>query len=245
LGMRRSESVHRRPIVESDRVHDERVAFVMADGFAIPGCLDIRGMLVRQADVANVVEVCQNHHHFPLPLNEIHRLGHGGQQKPSNAFRPATRARRDNELSGQNKLVALAHHISRPGLEDGIVEIGHGLGRLPAGHTKLVIRNIWMREVLLDGAGSARWWDEYAVVRVPCDTWIGRKIGWRAVCRRRKAQAARQVHRTGKSASREVSCMFGHRVPLCDTPRGGGKKSAWFVCTTSLWSRQARPSTKS
>jgi hypothetical protein len=46
--VRRSKSVDRRPIIEANRVNDERAAFVMTDWFAIPGYLDVRGMLVRQ-----------------------------------------------------------------------------------------------------------------------------------------------------------------------------------------------------
>src|SRR6266567_261602 len=77
LGVRRTESVHRRPFIESDRIDDQRIAFVVADGFAIPGWLDVLGMLVREVDVANVIEARQYHHHFLRSLNEIHRLGHG------------------------------------------------------------------------------------------------------------------------------------------------------------------------
>src|SRR5215467_3205720 len=68
LGVRRSESVQGYPIVDSDRVDDERIAFVTADGFAIPGCFDVRGMLVCQVDAANVVKAGQYHDHFLLPL---------------------------------------------------------------------------------------------------------------------------------------------------------------------------------
>src|SRR5438105_2418424 len=77
LGVRRAESVHPGPFIDSDGVDDQRIAFVMADGFAIPGRLDVLGMLVRQVDAANIIEACQYHHHFLRPLNEIHRLGHG------------------------------------------------------------------------------------------------------------------------------------------------------------------------
>jgi hypothetical protein len=45
FGVRRAESVYECPVIESDRVDDERIAFVVADGFAVPGCLDVRRML--------------------------------------------------------------------------------------------------------------------------------------------------------------------------------------------------------
>src|SRR5260370_39280646 len=38
--VRRSESVHMRPVIESAACDDARIAFVMADGFAIPRVLD-------------------------------------------------------------------------------------------------------------------------------------------------------------------------------------------------------------
>src|SRR5262245_66666738 len=74
-----------------------------------------------------------------------------------------------------------------------------------------------MRRVLLHGAGTARWWDEYAVIRVPPDTRIGRKIGRCALSYRRKAQAADQVSCAGENTSGDVSCTSGHRLLLCDT----------------------------
>ena len=67
LGVRRAESVHPRPVIESDRIDDKRIAFVTADGFAIPGWLDVRGMLVRQVDVANVLLAGQDHDHVLRP----------------------------------------------------------------------------------------------------------------------------------------------------------------------------------
>src|SRR5262249_57859377 len=44
LGVWRSESVHKRPLIDSDRVDDKRIPFVMADGLAVPRWLDVRGM---------------------------------------------------------------------------------------------------------------------------------------------------------------------------------------------------------
>src|SRR5882762_5524345 len=59
LGVRRPESVYECPVVKPDRVDDERIAFVVADGFAVPGCLDVVRMPVCQIDSANVIEACQ------------------------------------------------------------------------------------------------------------------------------------------------------------------------------------------
>src|SRR5215510_5244002 len=42
FGMRRSESVDPRPLIDADRIDDERIAFIATDGFAIPGRLDVR-----------------------------------------------------------------------------------------------------------------------------------------------------------------------------------------------------------
>src|SRR4029077_8221996 len=95
---------------------------------------------------------------------------------------------------------------------------GQLLGRLPSGHAELVIRNVWMSGILLHRAGTARRWNEYAVIRVPSDTWVGRKIGWCALSHRRKA--AGQVDRAGENACCEVSSMPRHRILLCDTVSG-------------------------
>ena len=122
-------------------------------------------------------------------------------------------------LSGEDKLVALARYIPRPRLGDGIVEIRQLNRRLPSGHTELVIRNVGMRGFLLKGAGTARRWDEYAVIRVPPDTWIGCKIGWWALSHRRKAHAAGQVNRAGENASREVPACLNIAFLLFDPLR--------------------------
>jgi hypothetical protein len=139
-----------------------------------------------------------------------------GESKTESALRPATRGWRDNELSGEDEFVVRADHIPRPGLENGIVEISHALGRLPSGHPELVIRNVRTGGVLLHRAGTARRWDEQAVICVPSDVWIGREIGWCALSHRRKAQAD-HVNRAGENTSCEVSCMREHRNLLCDT----------------------------
>src|SRR5262249_40333467 len=73
----RAESVDRRPLMDSDRVDNERVAFVAADGVAIPRWLDALRMLIREIDAADVVKARQHHDHFLRSLNEVHRLGHG------------------------------------------------------------------------------------------------------------------------------------------------------------------------
>jgi hypothetical protein len=65
------EPVQKRPVVQADRVDDERIAFVTADGFAVSGCLHPLGMLVRQVDAANLVEARQYHRHFLRSLNDI------------------------------------------------------------------------------------------------------------------------------------------------------------------------------
>src|SRR5438552_2460681 len=184
----------------------------MTDGFAIPGRLEVRGVLVRQVDAANFLLAGQDHHHDLRRLDEIHRLGHGSEQESGNANRPATRVRRVSGLFGEDKLVAFAHDIPGPGLEDRIVKIGQLFGRLPSGHTKLVIRNVRMRAILLHRTRTARGRDELAIVGVPADTCIRCEIGWRALSVRRKAQAACQVDRANENA-RGVACMSKHRGP--------------------------------
>ncbi len=60
-------------------------------------------------------------------------------------------------------------------------------GWLPSGHTKLVIRYVRTRAILLHWAGTARGRYELAIVGVPADACIRRKIWRRALSARRKA----------------------------------------------------------
>jgi hypothetical protein len=76
LGMRCAESIHQCSIVKSDRIHDECIAFVVSDGLAVPGWLDVIRVLIGQIDVANLIP-SQNHFNSLLSLNDIHRLRQG------------------------------------------------------------------------------------------------------------------------------------------------------------------------
>src|SRR5882762_513025 len=55
FGVRRSKSINPRSLIDADRVDDQRVALVATNGFAIPGRLDVRGMLVGEVDVPNLL----------------------------------------------------------------------------------------------------------------------------------------------------------------------------------------------
>ena len=174
-------------------------------------------MLVRQVDVANLLLAGQNHHHLLRRLNEIHRLGHRPEQKAGNANRPATRVRGIGGLSGEDKLVAFAHDVACPGLENGIAEIGQLLARLFSCYPKLVIRNVWAFGILLHRAGTARRRNELAIVAVPANSCVRGEIGWRALSHRRETQAPTQANCTGENASSEVCSISGHRVLLSDS----------------------------
>src|SRR5215469_12564081 len=58
FGVWRPEAVDKRPVIESDGIDNERIAFVVADRFAVPGCLGVLRMLVGEVDAANVIEAC-------------------------------------------------------------------------------------------------------------------------------------------------------------------------------------------
>lgn len=57
-----------------------------------------------------------------------------------NADRPTARMHGEDLRSGKDKLVTLADLFPRPGLKDGVVEIGHGQRRLPCGGAEFVER---------------------------------------------------------------------------------------------------------
>ena len=67
-------------------------------------------------------------------------------------------------LAGEDKLVALAHDLPCPGLQDRIAEIGQLSGRLLSGDAELVVRDVRMRRILLHRAGTARRRDEDAII---------------------------------------------------------------------------------
>src|SRR6267142_2528393 len=157
LGVRRSKSINPRSLIDADRVDDQRVTFITANGFAIPGRLDVRQMLVGEVDVPNLLLAGEDHHHDLRRLNEIHRLGHGSEQESRNPNGPAARMRGVSRLFRKDQLVALAQDIPGPRLENRIVEIGELFRRLPSGHTEFVIRNVRTPGVLLHRAGTARW----------------------------------------------------------------------------------------
>ncbi len=218
FGMRRPEPVHKSPVIESDGVDDERIALVVADGFAVPRCLHVFGMPVRQVNAADVIEACQYHHNFFRPLNEIERPGHWREQECGSADRPATRVWGESGRSGEDKLVALADRFSCPRLEDGIVGIAHGKGRLPPGDAEIVIGNVRVRGVLPDRSGSARRRNERSGICEPSGTRIGREIGWRCGSSRSgKTEITGQVNCAGQNASRDVSGMSGHWGLLGET----------------------------
>src|ERR1700730_4676616 len=119
-------------------------------------------MLVRQIDAANVTEARQDYHHFLRSLNDIHRSRHRLEQEMGNADRPTTRMQREDLLAGEDKLVAGADLVTRPGLQDRIVEIGGGKRRLSSGGAELVVGNAPMGGVRLHRSGPARRWNEHA-----------------------------------------------------------------------------------
>src|SRR5689334_22338455 len=71
--MRSEIIVHKSPLIDPDRVDHQSIALVVADGFAEPGGLRMRGMILVQEDVTYLMILCPDHHHFPGSLHEIDR----------------------------------------------------------------------------------------------------------------------------------------------------------------------------
>src|SRR5262245_50115757 len=99
-------------------------------------------MLVCDVDVANLLFAGKDHHDDLRRLNEIHRLRHRPEQESGNANRPATCLRSAGGLAAEHDLVALAHDLPGPGLQDRSAEISQLLRRLPSGTTEYVVRII-------------------------------------------------------------------------------------------------------
>src|SRR5215467_7010666 len=112
-------------------------------------------MLVGEVDVSDFLLAGQDHHHDLRRLYEIHGLSHGPEQESGNTDWPAARLRWVDGLAGEDQLVALAHDLPGPGLQNGSAEIGELLGWLPSGDTKLVVGHVRTRGILLHRAGAA------------------------------------------------------------------------------------------
>src|SRR5262245_38172124 len=70
LGMRRAPVVDGRLAVQSDGIDDERVAFIVADGFAVPGRLGIRRVLAVHIDAPHGVVALPDQIDHVLRLDE-------------------------------------------------------------------------------------------------------------------------------------------------------------------------------
>src|SRR5215470_7275112 len=175
-------------------------------------------MLVGEVDVANLLLAGQDHHHDLRRLHKVHRLGHRPQQESGNANRPAARLRGVGGLAGKHELVALAHDLPGPGLQDRSAEIGELFGRLLSGHAEFVIGHVRTRGVLTHRAGAARGRDELAIIGVPADVGAGCEVGceFRRYVLRHGGKAGHEINRAGENAGREASCMSAHWKP----PRG-------------------------
>src|SRR5882672_1732143 len=240
LGVRRSKSINPRSLIDADRVDDQRVTFITANGFAIPGRLDVRQMLVGEVDVPNLLLAGEDHHHDLRRLNEIHRLGHGSQQEAGNANRPATRVRWVDGLAGEDKLVALTYDLPGPGLQDRCVKVSQLLGRLPSGHTKFVVGHVRTRAILLHRTGTARGRDELAIVGIPADIGAGCKIWCEIGCYVLRHRRTNEVDRAGENARREASCMSGHVSGHWKPPLRELRLKRSEISGGRLWDRQGR-----
>src|SRR5262245_25462477 len=88
LGVRREVVVDIGPRGKADRVHDQRVAFVVADRVAKPCRLRARRMLLVQTDSAYLMILHPDEHDFLRRLEEIDRRSRQ-QQERGHAHRPA------------------------------------------------------------------------------------------------------------------------------------------------------------
>ncbi len=130
--MRRTEIVDIGPIVKSDRIDDQRVAaFIMANGFTVPGRLEIGRVLGSKIDMPDLMIGRPDHHHLFRRLDEIDRLG-GIEKKGRNTERLATHLRTEPAAARRNLFIHFLQRITNPGLQNRIAQIGDTETRLRA-----------------------------------------------------------------------------------------------------------------
>ena len=57
--------------VQPDSIDDQSIAFVMADGFSVPGRLHLRGMRRVETHMPQLRIICIDHHDLRRRLNKI------------------------------------------------------------------------------------------------------------------------------------------------------------------------------
>ena len=149
--VRRAIIVDEGPVVQPDRVDDQRVAFVMADRLAVPAGRRMRRMRHIQIDMPCHRILLDDHQNLFGTLDEINRDDARIDQEAGNASRPAPLPRDERDLSGEHLFVGFAHLVHGPGHQNGIGEIGDPVGRLFA----QAVGNIGMGFIGHHGAGPA------------------------------------------------------------------------------------------
>jgi hypothetical protein len=110
--------------LDADGVDHQRVVLVVADGIAVPGRRDLRGMIRVHAHVAHFGALAVDHQNAVRPLEDLH------QEIPEDvrhAARPTLIARRRIAVAGQRHLTVLLHDVGRPALQDRIGEVADEL----------------------------------------------------------------------------------------------------------------------
>src|SRR5205807_10510732 len=89
--------------------------------------------------------------------------------------------------SGEHPLIALAHLLARPGLQDWRVEITDGKHRLRARRADIIVRSHSLSGGDTHRSGTAWWRQQPDTGRHPPNgrIWreIGRRLRWRAECK--------------------------------------------------------------
>src|SRR6266545_4977137 len=182
VAMRRAEIVDEGLVVEADGVDHQRVAFVVADGLAIPGWLHMGRMRHIQIDPPHIVVVLMQHPDLLGGLDEEQRLRRR-QDEARNAGCPAARRARPHRLAGQHLLVGLLQRVFGKLRQIRIADVGNPKRRLPAD----IIGHITMGRVLLHRLRTAWHGGPFGADCNPSDI-DGGQI-WRASLRQRSARA--------------------------------------------------------
>src|SRR5260221_14214009 len=106
-----------------------------------------------QIDVAKLMIVLIDDENLVRRLNKEVGLNIRAEEEGGSPDRPAVDPKGWG-FARQHELIAFLQLIARPGLKDGVAQIGKRHCRLAAGSAELFIADIGVRRILPDGAGA-------------------------------------------------------------------------------------------
>jgi len=194
VGVRRAVIVDeaQRVVEQRNGIDDQRIAFVVADGFAVPAGLWVFRMRHIQIDVPRLIIAAPDDQNFFGRLDEKdHRRRNAAEDIPrGNARRIASLPGGEGNDAGQHLVIRALHLLDHPRLENGIGEIGNAVVRIARSEVAHAIGSIGMIGVRHHRAGPAAFGGKEIVAVPPVRK--PRNVGIRREVRDRRARSLRK-----------------------------------------------------